>query len=413
MYLLATLLVASASGQPSITKTGTNDLTVSVPATGSFNLQIGTGAASPVATFAQVNDLNTSIAQALNASMSAYQGLGDRTNAIDVGLLAATTDRITLNASLSQVTALANQLSAAISANTAELTTVLSVLTQVNGMLAGCNFTDLSGLTASGIMYNTSAVLPNSGTPFGVPVGGSVMVYPATGYSLPANAQTTFACTSHGWNSQTIPTPIQCPANCMSCTATNHCGMCNSGYRINAQPTAGFARVTLNASLVTMDPRGLQIRGATVTPNDFIIGSRLLVQATPATFGSWALLPNYNRGSCGDPAWIQVDLGAVMHVGAVTVLHYYGDTRRYCGQRIALSTTGQFAGEETNIYNTGVDYGPAEGQSGNTQQAYGTPARYIRHWAAGSSANPGVHFMHIQATAAPMSATSTYTCVQQ
>lgn len=84
----------------------------------------------------------------------------------------------------------------------------------------------------------------------------------------------------------------------------------------------------------------------------------------------------------------QVDLGMDMYVGSVTVWHFYGDPRRYCNQRIALSETGRFAGEETTIYDVpGFDF--AESAAGNTVQAHGIRGRYVRHWASRNNLNPG------------------------
>eukprot|EP01051_Picozoa_sp_SAG22_P004129 SAG22_NODE_214_length_15003_cov_18.466519_5_plen_82_part_00 len=77
------------------------------------------------------------------------------------------------------------------------------------------------------------------------------------------------------------------------------------------------------------------------------------------------------------------------------VWHYYGDTRAYCGQKIALSTTGAFVGEEVVVYDTGADYGPTESINGNIIVFVATTARYVRHWCSRSTANTSVHFLVI------------------
>eukprot|EP01052_Picozoa_sp_SAG31_P022602 SAG31_NODE_1805_length_7233_cov_5.304738_2_plen_1964_part_01 len=83
-------------------------------------------------------------------------------------------------------------------------------------------------------------------------------------------------------------------------------------------------------------------------------------------------------------AYITVDLGALQTVTGVTVWHYYGDVRRYCNQRIALSTTGLFDGEEKVIYDTRDGCGPLENRDGNVLIINGTAARYVRHWSGGA-----------------------------
>eukprot|EP01047_Picozoa_sp_COSAG01_P073001 COSAG01_NODE_11768_length_1862_cov_217.705048_1_plen_151_part_10 len=76
---------------------------------------------------------------------------------------------------------------------------------------------------------------------------------------------------------------------------------------------------------------------------------------TPA---EWTKSPAGSVTSCAQALYMTVDLGAFYEVGSVTVWNYYGDTRKYCGQKIALSATGSFAGEETVVYDTKQGYGP-------------------------------------------------------
>ena len=50
-----------------------------------------------------------------------------------------------------------------------------------------------------------------------------------------------------------------------------------------------------------------------------------------------------------DSRYVTVDLKRWYQVGAITTWMYYQDKRRYCGQKIALSKTGKFAGEEVVV----------------------------------------------------------------
>lgn len=65
-----------------------------------------------------------------------------------------------------------------------------------------------------------------------------------------------------------------------------------------------------------------------------------------------------------------------MRLGSVTVWKYWLDSRRYCGQRIAVSTTGAFTGEETDIHNAGLVAGDTETANGLNVTAHGVTGRY-------------------------------------
>ena len=93
--------------------------------------------------------------------------------------------------------------------------------------------------------------------------------------------------------------------------------------------------------------------------------------------------------------YITIDLGNFYYITGVTIWHYYGNDRAYCAQKIALSTTGDFVGEEQVVYDTGTEYGPPESPNGNAFVFPATVARYLRHWSAGSTSNPYVHFLEI------------------
>ena len=111
-----------------------------------------------------------------------------------------------------------------------------------------------------------------------------------------------------------------------------------------------------------------------------------------------------------------IDLGAPHSLSGVTIWHYYGNQRAYCSQKIAISMTGDFSGEETVVYDTGTcsgwctfpitceggdsgdctpdNYGPTESADGNQFVWGATVGQYVRHWSSRGQ-NAGVHFMEI------------------
>eukprot|EP01048_Picozoa_sp_COSAG05_P041549 COSAG05_NODE_21929_length_268_cov_0.615385_1_plen_89_part_11 len=72
-----------------------------------------------------------------------------------------------------------------------------------------------------------------------------------------------------------------------------------------------------------------------------------------------------------------------------------GATRTYCGQRVEISSTGLFAGEQTVVYNATVDGSAAETANGTSlvPTQLGVVGRYVRHYVAGSTNNPYAHFL--------------------
>jgi hypothetical protein len=115
------------------------------------------------------------------------------------------------------------------------------------------------------------------------------------------------------------------------------------------------------------------------------------------TPGEWVNSPDGGPAAC-DPAealYMTIDLGAHYQITGATIWHYYGDDRAYCAQKLALSSTGEFAGEEYVAYDTGSDNGPTEAANGNAFTFPMYIARYARHWSAGNTQNPYVHFLEI------------------
>jgi hypothetical protein len=134
------------------------------------------------------------------------------------------------------------------------------------------------------------------------------------------------------------------------------------------------------------------------------------------TPGKWTSSPTDDFSTCAENAYMTIDLGAVYTTTGATIWHYYGNDRAYCNQKLAVSTTGAFSGEEAVIFDTGAcsgwctfpitcenaeagtctpeNYGPTEAADGDAYTWDQTPAQYVRHW-SGRGQNSGVHFMEI------------------
>eukprot|EP01043_Picozoa_sp_COSAG02_P000061 COSAG02_NODE_1_length_108762_cov_456.708287_61_plen_619_part_00 len=111
--------------------------------------------------------------------------------------------------------------------------------------------------------------------------------------------------------------------------------------------------------------------------------------------GEWTSSPFGDSPDCSTRLYVTVDLQEIYPVDGVTLWHYHGDDRSYCGQKIALSATGQFQGEEQVVFDTGRDYGPTESEQGHAIAFESTAARYVRHWCGPSDRNTGIHFMEV------------------
>merc|ERR1719433_2681084 len=96
---------------------------------------------------------------------------------------------------------------------------------------------------------------------------------------------------------------------------------------------------------------------------------------------TWSSSPRGIVQSCTSGAlYVQLDLGAPTLVDRVVLWHNYEDGRRYCGQKVALSSDGN---SWTTVYNTGNAYGDVESSSGKTISFTPTLARYVRHYSKG------------------------------
>ena len=109
----------------------------------------------------------------------------------------------------------------------------------------------------------------------------------------------------------------------------------------------------------------------------------------------WTSSPFGDSPDCSTRLYVTVDLQENYPITGVTIWHYHGDDRSYCGQKVALSATGQFRGEEIVVFDTGRNFGPTETEQGNAIVFEATNARYVRHWCGPSDRNSGIHFMEM------------------
>ena len=177
-----------------------------------------------------------------------------------------------------------------------------------------------------------------------------------------------------------------------------------------ALATAGLA----SAQIVNLD----QLDGVSATGDGSLDdrGNPSAVVDMDHTPGKWTSSPTDDFTTCAENAYMTIDLGGVYTTTGATIWHYYLDGRAYCNQKLAVSTTGEFAGEETTVFDTGAcsgwctfpitcenaeagtctpeNYGPTEAADGNAFTWDSTDAQYVRHW-SGRGQNSGVHFMEI------------------
>ena len=122
-------------------------------------------------------------------------------------------------------------------------------------------------------------------------------------------------------------------------------------------------------------------------PSTFIDGNR--------ESALWTSHVHTDVSTCDESVYITVDLGRVFSLSSVTIYHFSGDERRYCGQKISTSVTGEFAGEDTVVYDTGAEFGHVETAEGFTVR-FQAHSRFVRHWSSRSDANTAVHFIEME-----------------
>ena len=91
----------------------------------------------------------------------------------------------------------------------------------------------------------------------------------------------------------------------------------------------------------------------------------------------------------GIPQWIEVDLEGIYPIDTIVIWHYYSDNRKYHHNKIAVSTTGKFRGEETVIFDSDVNGEYVETEDGERIDFKPARARYVRNWIDGNTSDFG------------------------
>ncbi len=100
----------------------------------------------------------------------------------------------------------------------------------------------------------------------------------------------------------------------------------------------------------------------------------------------------------GGPTWVQVDLEDVYVIDTIKLWHYYADGRTYHDNKVTLSDTGNFFGEEVVVFDTNADDEEyPETAEGKAIVFEPVEAQYIRAWVGGSTANQWSHWVELQA----------------
>lgn len=95
-------------------------------------------------------------------------------------------------------------------------------------------------------------------------------------------------------------------------------------------------------------------------------------------------------------AWVQVDLGEVQPVAAIRLWNYFRDGRTFHKNRLAISPTGKFAGEERVIFDSERSGDYQEQPEGRLWFFDPVAARYIRSYLNGSTANAGSQWVELE-----------------
>jgi hypothetical protein len=105
---------------------------------------------------------------------------------------------------------------------------------------------------------------------------------------------------------------------------------------------------------------------------------------------------HFGHGVVGH-AWVEIDLGSVQPVAFIRLWNYFRDGRTYHGNRIAVSPTGRFAGEETLVFDSNRDGEYAETPDGHVFAFEPVEARYVRSWLESNTANNGAQWVELEA----------------
>jgi len=104
---------------------------------------------------------------------------------------------------------------------------------------------------------------------------------------------------------------------------------------------------------------------------------------------------HFGHGVAGH-AWVQVDLGKLEPIAFVRLWNYFRDGRTYHGNRVAVSPTGAFAGEETVVFDSRQEGEYAETPDGRVFAFEPTRARYVRSWLESNTVNDGAQWIELE-----------------
>eukprot|EP01049_Picozoa_sp_SAG25_P001220 SAG25_NODE_49_length_18832_cov_5.265841_2_plen_2407_part_00 len=110
---------------------------------------------------------------------------------------------------------------------------------------------------------------------------------------------------------------------------------------------------------------------------------------------TYKIAPQGRSLDCNRPLYVTVDLGNTYTVASITVWNRYRDKRRVCGQKLALSTSGYFSGEETVVMDSKGAYGKPEVAEGSHYRFTPQAARYVRHWMSRSDKSEYAHWIEM------------------
>ena len=95
-------------------------------------------------------------------------------------------------------------------------------------------------------------------------------------------------------------------------------------------------------------------------------------------------------------AWVQVDLGKVQSLAAVRQWNYFRDGRTFHGNRLVVSPTGEFQGEETVVFDSEKSGEYPERPEGRLWVFEPVEARYVRSYLNGNTANAGSQWVELE-----------------
>lgn len=117
--------------------------------------------------------------------------------------------------------------------------------------------------------------------------------------------------------------------------------------------------------------------------------------------GAPELLTDGNTASdpyLGGPTEVQIDFQKVVKINQIKIWHYWADGRTYRDNKIALSKSGVFQGEQVVVFDTtGNDKEYPETKDGKTIPFKGVEARYLHAWVGANTVNQWSHWVEIQA----------------